>query len=308
MNDSLLFTLLQNQDFNIFVQLTIFLIMFSYGLRLTKAALEEIREYPGALVRSLVGVVILVPLAIFAIGPVFRTLGLSPAVGTGIVLLAACPGAPLLTKRTGMAGGDFEFSAALQLLCGASAILVTPAILWGYAQFFPQTREIVEFWAIAKQVAVVQLLPLGLGLSIRVLWSDLANEVSPRVLTIADVAFLVLVLITLVASLPVILESSLLSIAAIVVFAAIALLIGHFLGGPELSYQSATAVGCVARNIGLALFIATVNTKLLAVLPTIVGYMIIGSIVAIPYSVWMKKRIAEQSTISAQDVTPSSAV
>lgn len=294
MNDSLLFTLLRNQVFNIFVQLTIFVIMFSLGLRLTKAALDKLREYPGALARSLIGVVILVPAAILAIGPLLRSLGLTPAVGTGLVLLAACPGAPLLTKRTGMAGGDFEFSAALQLLCGISAILVTPGILGIYAQFFPKTSEVVDFWTIAKQVATVQLLPLGLGLGIRVLWSDLADKISTRVLTIADIAFLVLVLIALIASLPVILESSPLSIASIVAFAVIALLIGHLLGVPDLSRQSATAVGCVARNVGLALFIATLNTQLQAVLPTIVAYMIIGSIVAIPYSAWMKKRIAKQ--------------
>jgi BASS family bile acid:Na+ symporter len=303
MNDSLLVTLLQNKDFNVFIQVVIFLTMFSLGLRLTKAALEEIRDHPGSLLRSLIGVVILVPLAIFAIGPVLKSLGLSAAVGTGMVLLAACPGAPLMTKRTGMAGGNFEFSAALQLLCGLSAILITPGILWFYAQFFPNTREVVEFAAIAKQVAIVQLLPLGLGLSIRLLWSALADEISPRLLTLADVAFMVLVLVAVVASLPVIVESGLLSIGAITAFAAIALVIGHFLGGPDLSHQSATAVGCVARNVGLALFIATLNTKLLVVLPTIVGYMILGSIVAIPYSVWMKKRIAQQDGAGEEAAT-----
>jgi BASS family bile acid:Na+ symporter len=305
MNDSLLVTLLQNKDFNVFIQVVIFLTMFSLGLRLTKAALEEIRDHPGSLLRSLIGVVILVPLAIFAIGPVLKSLGLSAAVGTGMVLLAACPGAPLMTKRTGMAGGNFEFSAALQLLCGLSAILITPGILWFYAQFFPNTREVVEFAAIAKQVAIVQLLPLGLGLSIRLLWSALADEISPRLLTLADVAFMVLVLVAVVASLPVIVESGLLSIGAITAFAAIALVIGHFLGGPDLSHQSATAVGCVARNVGLALFIATLNTKLLVVLPTIVGYMILGSIVAIPYSVWMKKRIAQQDGAGEEAATAS---
>jgi BASS family bile acid:Na+ symporter len=300
MNDSLLVTLLQNKDFNIFVQITIFLIMFSMGVRLTQDSLDTLRQHTGALLRSLVGVVILVPLAIFAIGPVLKALGLPIAVGTGIVLLAACPGAPLLTKRTGMAGGDFPFSAALQLLCGMSAIAVTPGILWIYAQFFPNTREVVEFWALAKQVAMVQLLPLGLGLGIRVIWSALADEIAPQVLRIADMAFLILVLLAVVASLPIIAESGILPIAALVVFAALALLIGHLLGGPDLSYQSATAVGCVARNVGMALFIATLNTKLLVVLPTIVGYMILGSMVAIPYSVWMKKRIAQQASPVAE--------
>ncbi|MEM6713904.1 MAG: bile acid:sodium symporter [Cyanobacteria bacterium P01_D01_bin.6] len=301
MNDSLLVTLLQNKDFNIFVQIVVFLIMFAMGVRLTTAALVEIRTYPGALLRSLIGVVILVPATVFAVAPLFKALGLSIAVGTGLVLLVASPGAPLTTKRTGMASGDFEFSAALQLLCGTSAILVTPGIIWVYAQFFPNTREAVEFLAIAKQVAIVQFLPLGLGLAVRLVWSDLADEIAPRVQQMADVAFLVLVLIAVIVGLPVILATGPLAIAAIAAVAAIALLVGHLLGGPDLSRQSATAVACVARNVGLALFIATLNTKLLVVLPTIVGYMIIGSILAIPYSVWMKKRIAQQAESLADE-------
>lgn len=308
MTDSLLVTLLQNRDFSLFIKIAVFLVMFSMGLRLTRPALEEIRTYPGALARSLFGVIVLMPVAIFAIGPLLKAVGVSAAVGTGIALLAASPGAPMTTKRTSKAGGDFEFSAALQLLCGISAILVTPGFLWLYAQLFPKTREAVQFWVIAKQVLVVQLLPLGIGLAIRLLWSELAEEVVPRLMTIVNVVFLVLILVAVIVSLPVILESGIVSILAITLVAAIALIIGHLLGGPELSFQSASAVACVARNIGLALMVATINNKLLLVLPTIVGYMIIGSIVAIPYSVWMKKRIAQQAANleSASAVSPAS--
>ena len=39
-----------------------------------------------------------------------------------------------------------------------------------------------------------------------------------------------------------------------VIFAALAT--GHYLGGPAQEYRSVLAIACIARNVGLALFIA----------------------------------------------------
>lgn len=295
MNDSLFFTLVQNPYFRIFLKVLIFTTMFTMGLRLSQTALDLLRSRSGHLLRSTIAVVVLVPLAGLLLGLLLKSVGLSAAAGTGLVLLAASPGAPMLTKRTGKAGGDFEFSISLQLLSSALAIVVTPIMLELFAQLFPQTRAVIHPWAIAKLLATVQLLPLGLGLGMRLVWPDIADAIAPRILKIADVLFLVFALLALVVSLPLILKSGMLPIVAVVLFAAISLLIGHLAGGAELPYQSATAVGGVARNVGLAFLIAALNKSLLTVLPTIISYVVLGSVVAIPYSIWMKKRIAQST-------------
>ncbi len=52
----------------------------------------------------------------------------------GLAILAASPGAPLLTKRVQMAGGNFNYGASLQVTLSLSAVLITPITLglFGY--------------------------------------------------------------------------------------------------------------------------------------------------------------------------------
>lgn len=304
MNDGLFYLLVQHPGFTLFARIVVFLALFGMGLRLSREVLAEIRTYPGALAKALVAAVVLVPLGGLILGYLYKQWGLPAEVGFGLILLVACPGAPMLTQRTGKAGGDFEFSAALQLLCGAVAILITPAILWSYAQYFPNLRANVEFWPIAKQVATIQFLPLSLGLATRLLWFEAVEAVTPVFLSVTNKLRLVYLVMVVIPSLPVVIKAGMLPIVAVVLFAVMALLLGHLMGGPDLTYQAAIAVGCVARNLGLALFIAILNRDYLNVLPTLVGYALLGSLVTLPYSKWMQHRIV-QHTKGGPDKAPS---
>jgi BASS family bile acid:Na+ symporter len=304
MNDGLFYTLVQHPGFTLFARIVVFLALFGLGLRLSREVLTEIRTYPGALAKALVAAVVLVPLGGLTLGYLYKQWGLPAEVGLGLILLVACPGAPLLTQRTGKAGGDFEFSAALQILCGVMAILVTPAILWSYAQFFPNLRSNVEFWHIAEQVAIIQFLPLSLGLATRLLWFEAVDAVTPVFLSVVNKLRLAYLVVVVIPSLPVVVQAGVLPMVAVVLFAIMALLLGHLMGGPDLTYQAAIAVGCVARNLGLALFIAILNRDYLNVLPTLVGYALLGSLVTIPYSKWMKHRIHQHSVDALGEVPP----
>jgi BASS family bile acid:Na+ symporter len=83
-----------------------------------------------------------------------------------------------------------------------------------------------------------------------------------------------------------------LPILAIVIMVAVSLIIGHILGGPALDERSDLAIASIARNIGLALFITTLSGVEREIIPTLLAYMILGAMVAIPYSLWSKRRLA----------------
>ena len=82
------------------------------------------------------------------------------------------------------------------------------------------------------------------------------------------------------------------SILVIVIMVIISLTIGHSLGGQGIRERSVLAVACLARNIGLSLFIITLNDNPAPFIPILFSYMIIGAIVGIPYSKWSKKQLA----------------
>lgn len=53
---------------------------------------------------------------------------------------------------------------------------------------------------------------------------------------------------------------------------------------------AALATACVARNIGLALYIAGLCEYGQLVIPTLLTYMIAGAVLALPYGVWNKRQ------------------
>jgi BASS family bile acid:Na+ symporter len=81
---------------------------------------------------------------------------------------------------------------------------------------------------------------------------------------------------------------------AIVIMVGVSLALGHLLGGPTPDERAAIAIASIVRNVGLALFITALNRVEQTVLPTLLSYMILGAIVAFPYSAWSKRRVARQ--------------
>jgi hypothetical protein len=51
------------------------------------------------------------------------------------------------------------------------------------------------------------------------------------------------------------------------------------------------AVASLARNIGLALFVGGLSGGQSGFLPILLAYMLLGTAVAVPYSIWIKRRI-----------------
>jgi BASS family bile acid:Na+ symporter len=55
--------------------------------------------------------------------------------------------------------------------------------------------------------------------------------------------------------------------------------------------RSILAISCIARNVGLALFIAILNDVQQQVIPTLVAYVILGAVLGVLYSSWNKRKL-----------------
>jgi len=67
------------------------------------------------------------------------------------------------------------------------------------------------------------------------------------------------------------------------------------LGGPTRQQRAALAIACIARNVGLALFIAALFDYGQMFVPTMLAYMLFGGILAFPYSLWSKRQISKEA-------------
>jgi BASS family bile acid:Na+ symporter len=276
-----------------FTSVTIFTLMLTIGVNQSLEQLTSLWHQRAVLLRALFAVLVLVPAVVIASLSVFD---LSPEVATGLALLAAAPGAPLTTKRSQMAAADIDYVTSLQLTLALLAIVVTPLIVSAFYAVFELTTERVSPVEVAWQIARVTFLPVIVGLTLQRFAPKLVAVIGKPLNILANVLFILLIiaLIAVLAIAPELRANLLLgwpAIAAILIIAVTAVIIGHLLGGPRPGQRAGLAVASLARNIGLALYIAGLSEGGEGVIPTLLAYIILGTAVAIPYSVWIKRQV-----------------
>ncbi|MGB5711674.1 MAG: DUF202 domain-containing protein [Waterburya sp.] len=293
LNISEIFTL-DSQVIKNLISLTIFTIMLTMGAKIPLPDLASVKNQPKFLAKSLLSVLVLFPLIVAFILLIFHP---SKGTATALILLAASPAPPLLTTRAVIAGGQVKFSASLQVILSLLAVVFTPLILFVFAKIISSNQVNINFLLVAKQIATVQFFPLTLGLVIRKVSADLAEEIGNLLINIANTLFLVMVLFAIFISFNLIPLAGWQAGGVIALIIPIGLTIGHLLGGIDqnLDTRSTLATATVARNVGLALYIAIVNGATIAI-PTIAAYLILGTILALPYNVWIKRQMEAQAT------------
>jgi len=277
-----------------FVTVTIFSLMLAMGVSHSFEQLTSLWRRPELLLRSLLAVIVLVPLVM---GLLLWMFNLSPAVATGLAVLAAAPGAPLTYKRSQMAGGDPTYTASLQLTLALLAVVITPLMLAILSALFELPGLRLTSFEVARQVAQVTFLPVIIGLLIQRFAPRLADVIGKPLRMLANILFIVLfvvliILLVLSPDLRLMLNLGGLPSVVIIIMVGSSMAIGHLLGGPSRELRSVLAIASVARNVGLALFIAELSDYGQNFIPTLLTYMVLGALLAVPYSVWSKRQIA----------------
>jgi bile acid:Na+ symporter, BASS family len=277
-----------------FVTVTIFSLMLAMGVSHSFQQLTSLWRRPALLLRSLLAVIVLVPLVV---GLLLWVSNLSPGVATGLAVLAAAPGAPLTYKRSQMAGGDPTYTASLQLTLALLAVVITPLMLAIFSALFELPGLRLTSLEVARQVAQVTFFPVITGLLIQRFAPRLADVIGNSLRMLANILFIVLfvmliILLVLSPDLRMMVNLGGLPSVVIIIMVAGSLAIGHLLGGPSREQRSVLAIASVARNVGLALFIAELSTYAQNFIPTLLTYMILGALLAVPYSVWSKRQMA----------------
>jgi BASS family bile acid:Na+ symporter len=82
------------------------------------------------------------------------------------------------------------------------------------------------------------------------------------------------------------------AIVALTLFTVAGLAIGHVLGGPDPDHSVVLALSTACRHPAIALTIATANFPDQRFAGTILLYLIVNAIVAIPYVTWLRRQAA----------------
>ena len=274
------------------LQASIFLTVFGYGLQATLADVLYVVRRPAVLVRSLVAMLVIMPIVAVIITELFE---FHLPVEIALVALAISPIPPLLPQRVVKAGGEASYGLGLMATAAIVSIVFIPLAVRVIGRFFGAPLAIGP-GAVARLALVTVLVPLAAGIGFRAVASRLAERIAKPVGLIAIVVLAFGAVAVLIAALPEVL--ALVgngTIVVIVAFVVLGLAVGHLLGGQERNDQIALAISTACRHPAIALAIANATypqEKLVG--GAILLYLVLNILVSIPYVRWQRLKSGEK--------------
>ena len=241
--------------FSLLALAAVFVSMFGLGLRLNPQRLTQEMPKFSLVARALVVALVAVPILAVLLG---ESLHLGHAAYLGLLLVGISPGAPLALRRSHDSGGRASFAMVLQVVLAILAIFAVPAWVWIVDVVYGASADIA-LAALARQVAMAQLLPLGLGAAVAIQMPERAAKLSTPMLRLGALMVVVVALIVLWEVGPKLPSLGILPFVASGLLTIAALGLGHWAGGPEEDTRTVAAVICAMRNPGIALLVASTN-------------------------------------------------
>ena len=246
------------------------------GLRSTFAEATALFRRPADLARAFVSMNVVMPLFALALAMTFN---IHPAVKIALVALSVSPVPPLFPHKALKAGGRENYTLGLLVAMALLAIVVIPVTMeiFGLLTSLPLQ---MPARSIASLVRDTILLPLFVGITLRVVVPGFAQWAARPIGIIASVLLLLSIVPVLFVSARAILSlignGTILSLAA---FSLLGLGTGYLFGGPEPENRRVLALATSTRHPAIAVAIAQTNfpNQKLAI-PAIVLYLIISII------------------------------
>jgi len=271
------------------LQVSILLTVFGFGLQATAADVLSIRRQPRLLGRSLLSLFVVMPIVAVALTDTFVLL---PSVEAVLLALAISPVPPLLPGRGRKAGADRSYGLGLMLVAGLLSIVLVPLTLGLLGRYFGRPFS-MPFLAIARIVVVAAVLPLVVGMVVRVLAPSVAARIAKPVVVGAQILLIAGVVALLARALP----AALLlvgngTLLALVTFMVAGLAAGHWLGGPVPGNRLVLALSTSSRHPAIAFAIVQVNFPGEPDLgAAVVLYLFVSLCIGFPYTMWQRRRM-----------------
>ena len=226
--------------------------MLSMGLSLTVSQILQPLRRTRLVIMALVANFVVVPAAAFALT---RIIPLEEDVQIGLLLLGTAAGAPSLPKLAQIAKANAAFAVGLMTMLMVVTIVYLPIVL---PILLPGVE--VDAGQIAVSLIVQMLVPLIIGLLIKARYEGTAATLQPIMAQIANISLALLLVLMLVVNFRNVLALfGTGAILATLLFIAISVVGGYFLGGPATDTKRVVALGTGQRNLAAALLIATAN-------------------------------------------------
>jgi BASS family bile acid:Na+ symporter len=248
------------------------LVTFSIGLETGGPQLRSLLGNRGLTLRYFLATFVVMPAIAVGVG----MLGLPWALWVGLGLMSIAPPAPPATNRLRKMGNR-DVGLAWQAVAFLIAIVTIPLTVAIVQHMGIASDRLNLTWGtVLKRSVLFFAAPMLAGLLTRRYWPRGADSLEKPVGLAANVAFGIVVLLVLIVAVPVIGQFGIASVAAVVAFVALAVVIGHLLGGPGNDTRITLAAMLAARFPLPALVLAQANGQTKQILPIVLVYVFAG--------------------------------
>lgn len=220
-----------------YLPLVLAYIMFCLGLQLRVADFLPVFTMPKAVLLGLFNQLLMVPLLAFVLVWVFAP---PPAMGLGLMLLSFCAGGATSNLLSYYAGGHVPLSIVLTTLSSLVATVSVPILVSvSYPWFFADALLGFDATALGAKVFVLTTVPVLIGMLLKHLFATVVNDIAPRLQTLANAGFVLLVAAAVLQSWQALMQQWLQIGVLIVLLASVLLLV---------AYSSSSLLGLSARE------------------------------------------------------------
>ena len=250
---------------------TLGIIMFGMGVTLTTDDFKKVFLRPKDVGVGVVTQYTVMPFIGFVLAKIFE---LDPLLAVGVVLVGSCPGGTSSNVMTYLARGDVAFSVTMTSVSTILSPIMLPFLMYTYA------GEWINVPVLKLFISTVQiiLLPVGLGVLLRILIKDKIKYVLPVLPSVSAAAIIFIVAVIVAANSASIASVGLLVAVIAIIHNTFGFLIGYRVArffGMDVNRARAVSIEIGMQNSGLAVALANTYFGALAALP--------GAI----FSVWM---------------------
>jgi len=184
----------------IFLPISLAIIMFGMGLNLVIADFIRLFTYPKAVFVGLLNQLVFLPFIGFSIIVLFN---LNSSMAIGIMILSLCPGGPTSNLITQVAQGNIGLSVTLTALASLITVFTIPIILSKAITYFTGDTAIVIELPILEtmlQILLITVIPISIGMLIRKRNESFSMRMERPMRIASTVLFIIIFLLVMIAN------------------------------------------------------------------------------------------------------------
>ena len=239
------------------------IVMLGMGMTINPKDFKVVFKSPKPVIIGVILQFTIMPTLAFLIAKIFH---LPPEIAIGVILVGCCPGGTSSNVMSYLANANVALSVAITSVSTLLAPIVTPALIYLFANEWLKVSFLSMFWSVVQVV----LIPIAIGFIFQSITKKVAEK-TVAILPIVSVIAISLILASVVGgSKEQILKTGLLIFLVVIVHNVLGYTIGFILARVfklERRDQKAVSIEVGMQNSGLAVSLATVHFSPLAAVP-----------------------------------------